>query len=104
MYPHERSLVKRYKDRPFAMLGINVKDTQSLLEQLTKDEVVTWKFWVDKPPAYRISTLYNIEGYPTILLLDQRGVIREKDIFDMDVLDGAIEQLVREAEEQKKSS
>jgi hypothetical protein len=103
MYPHERSLVKRYKDRPFAMLGINIKDSQSVLDQLTKDEIVTWKFWVDKPP-YPINTLYNIEGYPTIILLDHRGVIREKDIFDMDVLDGAIEQLVREAEEQKKSS
>jgi hypothetical protein len=103
MYPHERSLVKRYKDRPFALLGIDINDPQATLHEITKEGIVTWRFWVDKPP-HPINRTYQIEGYPSLFLLDHRGVIREKDVQNMDVLDEAIEQLVREAEEQKKSS
>ena len=45
MLPHERSLVKRLKDRPFALLGVNAdnnrEDTKKRLakEQITEARV-----------------------------------------------------------------
>ena len=39
MYPHERSLVEKFKDRPFVILGVNSDDDREQLKQvLVKEE------------------------------------------------------------------
>lgn len=100
MYPHERSLVKKLKDRPFALLGIDINDSEKLLKGLRDDGTITWRFWVDKPPG-PINTLYRIEAYPTLILIDHKGIIRANDLETHEI-DQAVEQLLLEAE--KKSS
>ena len=46
MYPHERSLVERMNDKPFALLGINSDPKERLLETI-KREKMTWRSWWD---------------------------------------------------------
>jgi hypothetical protein len=99
MYPHERSLVKRLKDKPFALLGVNVGDKPDLLKKLVGDGTITWRFFMDTRGL--ISERYRVKGFPTLMLLDHRGVIRATDIFDLEDLDAQIETLLKEMQGEK---
>jgi hypothetical protein len=105
MYPHERSLVKRMKDKPFALLGIDYGDSEKpeMLRRLVNDGTITWRFWIDLPPG-RIKDRYRIQGFPTLILLDQRGIIRATDLRDPDEIDALIDALLQEMEGEKKTS
>ena len=46
MYPHERSLVKRLADKPFALIGVNSDADKLYLKKRMKSEGITWRsFW-----------------------------------------------------------
>ncbi|WP_206678768.1 trypsin-like peptidase domain-containing protein [Alienimonas chondri] len=98
MYPQERVLVRKYKDRPFVMLGVN-GDESATLSDIREDGSVTWRTWADGPNG-PISERYRITAYPTLFLLDAEGRIREtyEGAPDLEELEGRIEELVQEAE------
>ncbi len=99
MYPHERSLVKTYKDRPFALIGVNSDDDLVKLKKRMKEENITWRsFWNGKKgPDGPIATAWNVKGWPTIYVIDAKGIIRYKNVRG-ERLEKAIETLVKEAE------
>ena len=47
MYPHERSLVNRLKDAPFALLGVNSDRDRDRLKEVLKEKNLTWRSWWD---------------------------------------------------------
>jgi hypothetical protein len=95
MYPHERSLVKRMEDKPFALLGIN-SDPKDTLRKAMKQENITWRSWWDGGSTEGpIQTQWNIRGWPTTYVLDHKGVIRFRDVRD-EAMDRVVEQLVAE--------
>jgi hypothetical protein len=106
MYPHERSLVQQMAGRPFALIGVNSdKDCDDLKKVLPKLNI-TWRSFWNGPDGTEgpISTRWNIQGWPTLYVLDAKGVIRHKwlDSPGDKVLNAAIEKLVREIEGQEK--
>jgi hypothetical protein len=100
MYPHERSLVERLKDKPFALIGVNGDDDQKKLQELVKKEKITWRsFWAGpKGPEGPIPTEWNVMAWPTIYLIDAKGVIRAKNVYEEKEIDKLIDELVKEAE------
>jgi len=100
MYPHERSLVKRLKDKPFALLGVN-SDPKEHLKQVVKKENMTWRSWWDGGSTEGpIATKWNVRGWPTIYVLDHKGVIRYKDVREK-AMDDAVDALLAELERDK---
>lgn len=96
MYPHNRKLLEVNKDKPFALLGVNVGDSPDLLQNLRKEREITWRFWLDKDNA--VTKSWDIDGFPTIYLIDQRGVVRFQFLgANVKAIDKALEQLLREA-------
>jgi hypothetical protein len=99
MYPHERSLVKRLEEKPFALLGINSDVDKDELKKVMEKEHITWRsFWngpegTDGP----ISTKWNVRGWPTIYVVDAKGVIRFKNVRG-EAMDKAVDQLLKETE------
>jgi Thioredoxin-like len=84
MIPHERSLVQKLADKPFALIGVNSdKDREKLKQQLAKEEM-TWRHFYDHSISGPIATAWNIHGWPTTYILDQHGVIRFRDLRDED--------------------
>ena len=98
MFPHERSLVKQLADKPFALIGVN---SDGDLEQTRKDNVdrnITWRsFWNgEHGTAGPIATKWGVTNWPTIYVIDTKGVIRYKNVRN-DELDHAITKLLGEA-------
>lgn len=81
MLPHERSLVNKMKNKPFALVGVN-SDPEDKLKSLIKKKEVTWPCFFDGgDPSGPIATKWNISGWPTIYLIDRKGIIRFKDHY-----------------------
>jgi hypothetical protein len=100
MYPHERSLVKTHADKPFAILGINSDHDRKELKDVMKKEEITWRSWWDGgSTAGLIASKWNVHGWPTVYVLDGKGVIRYKSVgADEKKIDAAITKLLKEAE------
>jgi thiol-disulfide isomerase/thioredoxin len=105
MFPHERSLVKRLQNKPFVLLGVNSDSKRNDLKKVLEEEKITWRsFWAGGPSG-PIPTHWQVQSWPSIFLIDHKGVIRQK--YDLnpgeDILDKEIDQLVQEAETQESS-
>jgi hypothetical protein len=102
MYPHERSLVKRLEAKPFALIGVNSDVDKQQLKKRMEKEQITWRsFWngpkgTDGP----ISRAWNVRGWPTIYVLDGRGVIRYKGVRGK-LMDEAVDSLLTELEKER---
>ena len=102
MYPHERSLVKKMEGKPFALIGINSDRDLEMLKKVLEEERITWRsFWCGKDgTGGAIPREWNVQGWPTLFVIDHKGVIRHKWLGapKNEVMDAAIDKLVAEAE------
>jgi hypothetical protein len=104
MYPHERSLVKRLEGKPFALVGVNSDRDKAELKKAMEKENITWRsFWNGGSTSGPISTRWAVQGWPTLYLIDHKGVIRKKWVGSPgdEVMDKEIDKLVKEAEAKK---
>jgi hypothetical protein len=104
MYPHERSLVKKLEGKPFALVGVNSDQDKAELKKAMEKENITWRsFWNGGSTSGPISTRWAVRGWPTLYLIDHKGVIRKKWVGSPGdkVLDQEIDKLVKEAEAKK---
>jgi hypothetical protein len=98
MYPHERSLVNRLADKPFALLGINSDRNRDDLKKVMEKEKITWRSWWDGGSTNGpIAKKWNVHGWPTIYVLDHKGVIRFKNVRG-ESMDKAVDLLLKEME------
>ena len=99
MLPHERSLVTRYADSPFAIVGVNSDRTAERIALQSERHGVTWRSFWDRGEDGPISTRWNVDGWPTLYLIDHEGIIRHKwvEAVEQEVLDRLIEELVARA-------
>jgi hypothetical protein len=104
MIPHERSLVNRLSGKPFALIGVNSdKDPEQLKKELKENEVTWRSFQNQRKEDKAISVEWNIRGWPTLYLIDHKGVIKKKWLGSPgnEVLDKEVEKLVHLAENDK---
>jgi hypothetical protein len=97
MYAHERSLVKRLEDKPFALIGINSDADKDELKKAMEKEHITWRSFWNGPEGTRgpISTKWNVQGWPTIYVIDAKGTIRFKG-WRAEDMDQAVDQCLKE--------
>ena len=97
MYPHERSLVKRLANKPFALIGVNSDRDLAKLRPRLKEENISWRSFWNGPNGTRgpISAKWGVRGWPTIYILDHKGVIRFKGPRG-EKMDEAVDQLLEE--------
>jgi len=90
--------VKKMEGRPFALLGVNSDENLERLRARMQEEGITWRSWRNGGSTEGpISTKWNVTGWPTIYVIDHRGVIRHKDL-PHEALEAAVEELVGKAE------
>lgn len=97
MYPHERSLVKKLSDKPFAIIGVNSDSNLETIRQTVKDKNITWRSFWNGPDGTGgpIAAKWNVVSWPTIYVLDGEGRIRYKNVRGAQ-MDDAITKLLAE--------
>jgi peroxiredoxin len=102
MIPHERALVKRLTGKPFALVGISGDNTKKDLTNFLAKEDMPWIHLYNGPRG-GIVEKWNVEYYPTIYVIDAKGVIRYKDVRGHD-MDKAVDALLKKATPGKDSN
>jgi hypothetical protein len=106
MLPHERSLVERLKDEPFALVGVNSDpDFEELKKKRVFDDAgISWRSFTDfrldreTGKLLRISQDWKVSSWPTLFLIDAQGKFRRmwRGAPENGVLDREIDALVAE--------
>lgn len=80
MYPHERTLVKKLADKPFALIGVNSDKDLEKIRKTVNEKNISWRsFWNgEEGTGGPISKAWNVKGWPTIYILDADGKIHFK--------------------------
>jgi hypothetical protein len=95
MIPHEKTLVKRLEDYPFALVGIN-SDSEERYRKERPEWGVTWPSFFDGgSTGGPIASKWGIDGWPTIYVLDHEGKIRYEGVRG-EKMDEAVDSLLRE--------
>ena len=139
MLPHEKELVERLKDQPFALIGINSDDPQAkdvAYEERTKrdeafraerkyqpngmvsvgeaeaafiegsranvrkildEQGISWRNAIDGSTSGPWASRWNVSGWPTIYVVDAKGVIRFKNVRG-EAMEAAVNELLAEIE------
>jgi hypothetical protein len=103
MIPHERSLVNRLQSKPFVLIGVNSDQDKDQLKKDMEENQVTWRSFQNQQKAGAVSTEWNVEGWPTLYLIDHKGIIKKKWLGSPgnETLDKEVEKLVQAAAKAK---
>ncbi|MCE9534575.1 MAG: TlpA family protein disulfide reductase [Planctomycetes bacterium] len=98
--PHERDMLNKFKGRPFAILGVSVDKREDLQRFLASDNL-PWPNILDE--GHKIASNWKVESYPTFVLIDHQGNIRQRWIGGgkSSKIEAAVAKLVDEAEGKK---
>ncbi len=92
--PLERDLVERLKGQPFALLGVDCEADKNTARQVMARERMTWPNWFDGAQGTGpIAVRYHVRSYPSVFILDHKGVIRGREPGG---LDQAVDKLLKE--------
>jgi thiol-disulfide isomerase/thioredoxin len=117
MLPQEKQLVEDLRGKPFQMLSVCNDPKVETGKATVSENGVTWPNWFDGAPwetedvksettdsgsktAGAISKQWNVRGWPTIYVLDEKGVIRAKHLRG-EGLDAMVHRLVAAADKPK---
>jgi thiol-disulfide isomerase/thioredoxin len=99
MIPHERAMVEKLKDKPFALISISGDAKKETLKQFLSQEKMPWTHWWNGNEGGVLED-WSIEHFPTIYVIDAEGIIRHKDIRD-EKLEAAVNALLNEVPQKK---
>lgn len=99
MYPFERDLVERQKNRPFALIGINSDSIERCRTAQERDNLVWRTIWDGGTTTGPTSKIFQVKQWPTIVVIDAQGIIRLRTQgLAEDQLNDLLDRLIEEAE------
>jgi thiol-disulfide isomerase/thioredoxin len=102
LYAQERALVQRYKGQPFELLGVNCDENRAETLKTQEKYGLKWSSWWNASGKDgSISQQWQVHSFPTVYVLDHKGVIRYKGVTGPQ-LDEAVEQLLQELKAEKR--
>lgn len=100
MIPHEREMVKSLEGKPFVLVSISADAKKETLTDFIKKEPMPWTHWWNGESGGIIED-WDVQSFPTIYILDAKGVIRFKNKRGK-AMEDAVETLLKEMEAEKK--
>jgi thiol-disulfide isomerase/thioredoxin len=103
LVPHEREVATRLQGRPFAIVGVNGDREKERALAACEKERMTWRSFVNERAGRPgIDKAWGVEGWPTLYLIDHKGVIRKRWRGSpvLEELDTTIDRLVEKAEQE----
>jgi thiol-disulfide isomerase/thioredoxin len=99
MIPHERDMVERLKDKPFALVSISADAKKETLTEFLAKEKMPWTHWWNGAEGGILED-WDVQYFPTIYVIDAKGTIRHKDLRG-EQLEEAVNELLKEVGEKK---
>jgi thiol-disulfide isomerase/thioredoxin len=100
MIPHERELVKKHAGKPFVFVSISADEKAEKVKDFVAKEPMPWTHWFSGPMGEPVKG-WNIHGFPTLYIIDTKGVIRGRFVGagpeTEEKLGALIDKLVKEA-------
>jgi hypothetical protein len=111
MLPHEKGLVERLKNEPFSLIGINsdspkeedlpkdadaaqrLEAARANCKRILDEQGIAWRNAIEGSTSGPIATRWNVQGWPTIYILDADGRIRFKNLRDEQMEEAVMELL-----------
>jgi len=90
-----RRLVEQMDGKPFVLLGIHADDNPEKARAAAEKYQMTWRSFEDAREG-PISKLYNNNSWPTIYVLDRKGVIRYRGLHHTSEIAAAVDKLLKE--------
>jgi thiol-disulfide isomerase/thioredoxin len=101
LMPHERKLYDRYKGKPFVLVGVNEDRDIADGRRFQEKGEVLWRSFADGPTG-DIAHAYGVEYFPTVFLIDDKGVVQHVAVGlgpdTESTIDKKLEALVKAAE------
>ena len=87
MYSQEQEIVRTMAGLPFALIGVNSDRDLETAREAVSNEGLGWRHFWNGPKGTQgpISNQWNVEGWPTVYLIDADGVIRYKEALGKDI-------------------
>ena len=89
-YPYQRFMLELYEDDPVVILGVNSDEEIATILEAKADEGLDYRVWWDGHGEVNtegpIATEWNVTGWPSIYILDDKGVIRYAQKRHADVI------------------
>ncbi len=89
-YPFQRLMLELYKDKPFALLGVNSDAKLEVAKKGKVDSHLSYRAWWDgfaeKNTEGPIAKAWGVTGWPTMYVLDKDGVIQFAGLRHEDLL------------------
>jgi peroxiredoxin len=106
-HPQQRSVAKKFAGRPLALLDVNSDLSLANRKKVNAKEQITWQAvqYTDAEGAPGpIATRWGIREWPTLFLIDSKGVIRQRYVGSPDekILAEELDKLIRETETGRK--
>lgn len=98
MIPHEREMVEKLKEKPFVLVSISADEKKETLKEFLEKESMPWVHWWEGRREGGILNDWNVQFFPTIYILDHKGVIRYKNIRGKE-MEEAVVKLLAEMEQ-----
>ncbi|HQR06449.1 MAG TPA: redoxin family protein [Gemmatales bacterium] len=95
MIPHEREMVEKLKDKPFTLVSISADEEKETLTNFLAKEKMPWTHWWSGKSGGILED-WDVQYFPTIYVIDAKGIIRHKDLRGAQ-LEKAVEELLTEA-------
>jgi thiol-disulfide isomerase/thioredoxin len=99
MIPHEREMVEGRKGKPFVLVSISADEKKMTLTDFLKENKMPWTHWWNGTRG--IVEDWDVQYFPTIYVLDAKGVIRYKDLRGKE-LEEAVDKLLAETDKKEK--
>jgi peroxiredoxin len=75
--PHLRELLTRHAADPFVILGVDSDDDAARFRELSKEHGLGWRSVWEGGRNGPVAQLYRVRAFPTLFLIDARGLIRK---------------------------
>ena len=85
-YPYQRLLLEILADQPAVLLGVNSDNDRETALKTKEEERLNYRSWwagwdaEGDPRSGPIPAEWNVVGWPTVYIIDQKGVIRYRNL------------------------
>ncbi len=79
MIPHERDMVKHFEGKKFKLVSVSADAKKETLTKFLEKEEMPWTHWWNGAKGGLVEE-YQVRFYPTVYIIDGKGVIRAKHL------------------------